>query len=158
MTAVAAMAYSIEEIPNVHLTDKTQYVSNPDGVLRQTTVDSLNRSIAHIWQSSSAEVVAVVVNSIDGNDIDDYATALFRHWGIGKKDNNNGVLVLVSTEERKAVIRNGYGAEGHSPRHHLRTHNPRQHGAAFPRRRLRRRYAFSGCPHRLPAHHPRCCG
>ena len=46
MTAVAAMAYSIEEIPNVHLTDKTQYVSNPDGVLRQTTVDSLNRSIA----------------------------------------------------------------------------------------------------------------
>ena len=55
MTAVAAMAYSIEEIPNVHLTDKTQYVSNPDGVLRQTTVDSLNRSIAHIWQSSSAK-------------------------------------------------------------------------------------------------------
>ena len=39
MTAVAAMAYSIEEIPNVHLTDKTQYVSNPDGVLRQATVD-----------------------------------------------------------------------------------------------------------------------
>ena len=77
MTAVAAMAYSIEEIPNVHLTDKTQYVSNPDGVLRQATVDSLNRSIAHIWQSSSAELVAVVVNSIDGNDIDDYATALF---------------------------------------------------------------------------------
>ena len=115
MTAVAAMAYSIEEIPNVHLTDKTQYVSNPDGVLRQTTVDSLNRSIAHIWQSSSAEVVAVVVNSIDGNDIDDYATALFRHWGIGKKDNNKGVLVLVSTEERKAVIRNGYGAEGILP-------------------------------------------
>ena len=115
MAAVAAMAYSIEEIPNVHLTDKTQYVSNPDGVLRQATVDSLNRSIAHIWQSSSAEVVAVVVNSIDGNDIDDYATALFRHWGIGKKDNNNGVLVLVSTEERKAVIRNGYGAEGILP-------------------------------------------
>ena len=115
MTAIAAMAYSIEEIPNVHLTDKTQYVSNPDGVLRQATVDSLNRSIAHIWQSSSAEVVAVVVNSIDGNDIDDYATALFRHWGIGKKDNNNGVLMLVSTEERKAVIRNGYGAEGILP-------------------------------------------
>ena len=37
MAAVAAMAYSIEEIPNVHLTDKTQYVSNPDGVLRQAT-------------------------------------------------------------------------------------------------------------------------
>ena len=45
-------------------------------------------------------------------------------------------------------------SRGHSPRHHLRTHNPRQHGAAFPRRRLRRRYAFSGCPHRLPAHTP----
>ena len=45
--------------------------------------------------------MAVVVNSIDGNDIDDYATALFRHWGIGKKDNNNGVLVLVTQKNAK---------------------------------------------------------
>lgn len=110
-----AMAYTVEEIPNVHVKDKTQYVSNPDGVLKQTTVDSLNRCIAHIWQSSTAEVTAVVVNSIDGNDIDDFATSLFRHWGIGKSDNNNGVLLLVSTEERKAVIRSGYGAEGILP-------------------------------------------
>ena len=71
MTAVAAMAYSIVEIPNVHLTDKTQYVSNPDGVLRQTTVDSLNRSIAHIWQSTSPEDVAEEVNTIELNDIHD---------------------------------------------------------------------------------------
>ncbi len=110
-----AMAYTVEEVPNVHVKDKTQYVSNPDGVLKQTTVDSLNRSIAHIWQSSTAEVVAVVVESINGNDIDFFATELFRHWGIGKSDNNNGVLVLVSTDERKAVIRSGYGAEGVLP-------------------------------------------
>lgn len=114
-TLATAMAYSVEEIPNVHLSDKNQYVSNPDGVLRQATVDSLNRTIAHIWQASSAEVVAVVVNSIDGTDIDEFATDLFRHWGIGKKDNNNGVLVLVSTEERRAAIRSGYGAEGILP-------------------------------------------
>lgn len=115
VAVTTAMAYTVEEVPNVHVKDKTQYVSNPDGVLKQTTVDSLNRSIAHIWQSSTAEVVAVVVKSINGNDIDDFATDLFRHWGIGKSDNNNGVLVLVSTDERKAVIRSGYGAEGVLP-------------------------------------------
>ncbi len=116
IAAVAtAMAYTVEEVPNVHVKDKTQYVSNPDGVLKQATIDSLNRCIAHIWQSSTAEVVAVVVESINGNDIDDFATNLFRHWGIGKSDNNNGVLVLVSTDERKAVIRSGYGAEGVLP-------------------------------------------
>lgn len=113
--AATAMAYTVVEIPNVHLRDKTQYVTNPDGVLNQATVDSLNRTIAHIWQASSAEVVAVAVNSIEGSDIDEFATDLFRYWGIGKKDNNNGVLVLVSTEERKAVIRSGYGAEGILP-------------------------------------------
>ena len=115
MAIAPAGAYTIEEIPNVHVADRTQYVSNPDGVLKQATVDSLNRSIAHIWQSSTAEVVAVVVNSIGDTDIDDYATALFRKWGIGKKDNNNGVLVLVSTGQRRAVIRSGYGAEGILP-------------------------------------------
>lgn len=115
IAALSATAYTIEEIPNVHVADKTRYVSNPDGILTKATVDSLDATIGSIWSTSSAEVVAVVVNSIGNDDIDNFATGLFRHWGIGKKDNNNGILILVVKEQRKAVIRSGYGAEGLLP-------------------------------------------
>lgn len=112
---ISVRAYTPEEVPNVHLTDKTKYVSNPDGILSAETVRSLDDAIGSIWRTSTAEVVAVVVNSIDGRDIDEFATELFRLWGIGKKDKNNGVLILVAKDERKMAIRSGYGTEGLLP-------------------------------------------
>ena len=57
----------------------------------------------------------MVVDRIEGGDIDSFATELFTDWGIGKEDNDNGVLYLVAMGDRKAVIRTGYGAEGVVP-------------------------------------------
>lgn len=60
--------------------------------------------------------MAVIVDDIDpGTDIDTYATELFTRWGIGKSDKDNGILLLVAKDRRKAVIRTGYGAEGVMP-------------------------------------------
>lgn len=108
-------AYRVENIPNVHLHDRTRYVTNPDGVMSthaQTVADSI---ISSIWKTSSAEVVAVVINDFEGDDIDTFATELFSSWGIGKNDKSNGVLLLVAKDRRKAVIRTGYGVEGVLP-------------------------------------------
>lgn len=107
--------YTIDEIPNVHTADRTRYVSNPDGILStqaQTMADSI---ISGIWAKTSSEVVAVVVNEIEPADIDAFATDLFTLWGIGKKDNSNGMLVLIVKDMRRAVIRTGYGMEGVIP-------------------------------------------
>lgn len=41
--------------------------------------------------------------------------SLFNTWRIGKSDNNNGILILVAKDRRKATIRTGYGAEGVLP-------------------------------------------
>lgn len=113
--AVCAFATTVEEVPNVHVEDKTQYVSNPDDILSRAAVDSLNAIIRHTWEASSAELVVVALESIGEEDIDEYATDLFRHWVIGKKDSNNGVLVMVCRDQRRAVIRSGYGSEGVLP-------------------------------------------
>lgn len=113
--SLGANAYTIEQIPNVHTTNSTRYTSNPDGILSYATQVQADSIISHIWASSSAEVVAVIVNEIDGNDIDSFATDLFTYWGIGKKDNDNGLLVLIVKDLRKAVIRTGYGMEGVIP-------------------------------------------
>lgn len=65
--------------------------------------------------NTGSQVVVAMVNSLDGLEIEDYAVKLFRHWGIGDKDKNNGVLLLVAKEERQIRIEIGYGLEGALP-------------------------------------------
>ena len=108
-------SYTVEEIPNVHIKDKTQYVTNPDNLISQQTVAGLNSIISNVWQTTSAEMVVVIVKTIGNEEINDFATRLYEHWGIGKKDKSNGVLIFVVEDQRQAVIRTGYGAEGLLP-------------------------------------------
>lgn len=110
--SILAGPYTVEEVPNVHVSDRTRFVSNPDGVLSARAQTHLDSILSRVRQSTSAEVVAVVVDDIEDDDIDTFATRLFNHWGLGKKDNNNGVLLLVARDARKAVIRTGPGVEG----------------------------------------------
>lgn len=106
--------YSVATVPNVHLTDSTRFVTNPDGLLSADAEARANAMLQTLMQQTSAEVVCVAVNDIDA-DPDDFATELFRSWGIGKKDKNNGVLMLIVKDKRKVVIRTGTGVEGLLP-------------------------------------------
>ena len=115
VSVVSVTAYTVDEIPNVHVTDHTRYVSNPDGILSQSAVTQSDSIISGIWRETTAEVVVVAVNDIGNADINTFATELFTKWGIGKKDNDNGLLVLIVKGQRKAVIRTGYGVEGVAP-------------------------------------------
>lgn len=68
-----------------------------------------------LYKKTTAQVVCVTVNSLEGEEVRDYALGLGREWGIGSKENNNGVLLLLSTEDRKIDIEVGYGLEGTLP-------------------------------------------
>jgi uncharacterized protein len=61
---------------------------------------------------TSDQVVVATVRSLEGTSIEDYANRLFRHWQLGQKKTNNGVLLLVAPNERKVRIEVGYGLEG----------------------------------------------
>lgn len=67
-----------------------------------------------LYEKTTAQVVCVTVNSLEGEEVRDYALGLGREWEIGSKD-NNGVLLLLSTEDRKIDIEVGYGLEGTLP-------------------------------------------
>lgn len=107
--------YSIADIPNVHISDSTRYVSDPAGILSPEAVRGLDGKLGNIWRTTSAEPVVVVIDKADTDDLDTYATELFESWGIGKKDKDNGLLILVSRDQRRAVIRTGQGVEGLIP-------------------------------------------
>lgn len=120
--AAQAATYGLDDLKNVHLADKNRYVTNPDGVLSPLAEAEINRLLGELWQQTSAEVLCVAVDDIDPDaDTDDFATELFRRWGIGKKDKNNGLLFLIVKDRRKAVLRTGNGVEALLPDGYLGT-------------------------------------
>lgn len=62
-----------------------------------------------------AEIAVVTVTSLGGLTIEEYAEERFDKLGIGAKDENNGVLLLVAMTERRMRIEVGYGLEGALP-------------------------------------------
>ena len=63
-------------------------------------------------QAEPHQVVAVSLASLRGQEIEEYGVALGRHWGIGRKDENDGVLIMIAPTERQMRIEVGYGLEG----------------------------------------------
>src|SRR5487761_2398041 len=61
---------------------------------------------------SGIQLVVATVASLEGQEIEPYANALFRTWGLGEKAKNNGVLLLVAPKEHRVRIEVGYGLEG----------------------------------------------
>jgi len=109
--------YTVQTIPNIHLSDKNSYVSNPDGILNSTDVQYINQALKQLEDSLGIEVAVVAVESIGTNDARMFATDLFKHWGIGKKGEDNGLLIQLVTEpsQRSVVFETGYGLEGVLP-------------------------------------------
>lgn len=93
---------------NFFVNDYANVISNDDENKMQKQGETL-------YKDCGAQVVVVTVKSLDGADIDSYSLELARSWGIGSKDKNDGVLLLLSVEDRKVKIEVGYGLEGAIP-------------------------------------------
>ncbi|MBO7258327.1 MAG: TPM domain-containing protein [Alphaproteobacteria bacterium] len=59
----------------------------------------------------TSQVVVASVRSMNGMEIEEYANRLFNHWGIGDKDKNDGILILIAPNQRQLRIEVGYGME-----------------------------------------------
>lgn len=69
---------------------------------------------AYNAQTGRAVIVATVA-SLDGQDIETYANTLFRTWGVGGKETDQGLLFLIAPNDRKVRIEVGYGLEEFLP-------------------------------------------
>lgn len=93
----------------------TNLVHDPAGVFSAGQKSDLESFLREAERSTSAEIAVVALASLEGGDIDDFATRLFAQWGIGKKSRDNGLLLLAAIEDRKIRIEVGYGLEGVLP-------------------------------------------
>ncbi|MBI3137259.1 MAG: TPM domain-containing protein [Sphingobacteriales bacterium] len=78
-------------------------------------VEALEQKLVRYDDSTSNQFTIVIVNSTDDYSIEDAALELGRKWGVGSKDFNNGVVILVAKDDRKMTIQVGYGLEGAIP-------------------------------------------
>src|SRR5919206_2706531 len=81
-------------------------------LLRPEQRAALEAKLKAYEDRTTDQVVVATVPSLGGYEIEDYANRLYRHWQLGTKEKNNGVLLLVAPRERKVRIEVGYGLEG----------------------------------------------
>jgi uncharacterized protein len=90
-------------------------VNDLAGVLSASEVQQLEAHLLSYNDTTSNQVAVVLIKTLDGYPIEEYANKLLREWGIGNKDKNNGVLILAAMDDRAIRIEVGYGLEGAIP-------------------------------------------
>jgi uncharacterized protein len=88
------------------------FVSDFAGIISATDVPAMESQLKTLKEATGIEIAVVTVNSLGGDVVETYATKLVEDWGIGDKDIDNGLLVIVAPNEREARIEVGYGLEG----------------------------------------------
>lgn len=106
--SVSFLAEAID-VPN---TPTNGYVLDQTNTLSGESQAWLNQVISNVKKQTTAEMAVLVVPSLQGIDVHDYALSVLRTWGIGSAGKNNGVLLLLAKEEKKVRIEVGYGLEG----------------------------------------------
>lgn len=110
MAGLLANAQNIPPRPN-----PPTLVNDFAGVLLKTEDDALEQKVVAYFDSTSTQIAIVTLKSIGDYDISQVSLKILRDWGIGTKGKNNGILILVSVEDRKIRIETGYGMEGVVP-------------------------------------------
>lgn len=111
-----AVDYTVQSVPNVQLENGLEHVSNPDGIISADDVREINRLAVQLRERKGVELAVVAVKSIGTEDSREFANELFSHWGLGRKGEDDGLLILlVSEPPRSVVFETGYGLEGVLP-------------------------------------------
>ncbi len=108
-------SYTVKTVPNVHLQDERQYISDPDKILSAEARTEINQTLYALDQETGIEVAVAVLPSIGSEDCFEFAHQLLSEWGVGKKEKDNGLVILLVTDQRCIQFNTGYGLEGILP-------------------------------------------
>ncbi len=105
---------SLEEDGFIEPTEEF-YVNDFADIIDDPAEQEMLARSAALAQKTTAQVVTVTVESLDGNTPEDYALEIGREWGVGDAEADNGIVILLSESDREIYIAVGYGLEGALP-------------------------------------------
>lgn len=115
VVSVEAKSYRVRDIQNVQRVDGRRFVSNPDGILSREAVVALDSICYALKEGGIAEVAIVAVDDIRPRDMVGFSQDLFEGWGVGDKELDNGLGILLVGDMREIRFHTGYGLEGVLP-------------------------------------------
>ena len=101
-------------VPNPRVTTGS-WIADPAHHLSSESVRAIDSAISKLERETSSEMAVVVLDSLDGLEPADAALLLHRRWGLGKRQRDNGIVLLWSPALRKTYVSVGYGLEGVLP-------------------------------------------
>ena len=108
--AFAQPAFASETLPK-----PVGAVNDFAGVLSPEDRVKMENLSREVLQKTGASLVVAVLETIGGRDPADYANRMYSAWGLGRKGEDRGVLILLAVRERRIRIETGYGLEGILP-------------------------------------------
>ncbi|OIO03632.1 MAG: hypothetical protein AUJ49_04275, partial [Desulfovibrionaceae bacterium CG1_02_65_16] len=88
-----------------------QWVTDNAGLLPPAEKNALGAELRRFAQATGNQIVVLTIDSLEGEDAAGYANKVARAWGVGQKDKNNGVLILVAKREARVRFEVGRGVE-----------------------------------------------
>ena len=96
---------AVPELWGLHVHDEAH-------VLTQPAIDKLEQQLIAYQDSTSNEIAVLIIPTLEGDALEDYSLRVVEKWQLGKKNKDNGVLLLIVVDEHKIRIETGYGLEG----------------------------------------------
>jgi uncharacterized protein len=114
LSASYTFGQNLPEKPDPH-----RYVNDYSQLLDEDSRDALESKILEIDRTTSNQFTVVIVDDLQGMDIDDYAVRILETWKVGREGKDNGVVILIKPKtgngKGEAAISVGYGLEGVIP-------------------------------------------
>lgn len=105
-----AVYHRIEDVPNVKV-NEDRNVCDPDQMLTASCENEIQSILDQLYADKDYEVIVVCLNSIGDNVARDFGTDLLNYWGVGDKDTENGLMILVVNDIHKVEFITGRGME-----------------------------------------------
>jgi uncharacterized protein len=90
-------------------------VNDFTNTLTREQQQALEQKLVAYDDSTSNQIAVVIINTTGNYSIEEVALGILRNWGVGGKENNNGIVILVAKDDHKIRIETGYGLEGRIP-------------------------------------------
>jgi uncharacterized protein len=116
MKAPVLLSLALALVPALHAVDlkslKPQgYVSDFAGVVDPQSRAAIEQYAAAVEQSTGVQMSFVTIKTLDGEPLEDFSIDLFKQFGVGQKNKDNGIQLLLVTDDRRSRLEIGNGLE-----------------------------------------------